>query len=322
MLRKNIDRDLLERFEAGLDPQHPAQSAIPAEIIGYGEMSTIFAIKQPGQEGLAYKRMPIFRTLTEMDHYERLFQEYNTLLGEIGLTVPDFASVRILPKQGNLVMYNVQDRLPANSIANRLIHALDNDAVKILFRLVLRQLLKVFAFNAENRPIKIGIDGQISNWAMADYHEGMKPDSETRLFYIDTSTPLMHKHGKEQLDPELFLRSAPSFLVWLIRWLFLDDVMTRYYDFRLVVIDLIANLYKEQRPDLIPLLIQTANEFLAGAAGEFDIRPITDKEVRAYYREDAMIWRVYLALRKLDRFLHLKILQKPYVYILPGKIKR
>jgi hypothetical protein len=53
-----------------------------------------------------------------------------------------------------------------------------------------------------------------------------------------------------------------------------------------------------------------------------DVKPITEKEVRSYYREDAMIWRLYLALRRFDRFLHTKILHKPYVYILPGKIKR
>ncbi len=52
------------------------------------------------------------------------------------------------------------------------------------------------------------------------------------------------------------------------------------------------------------------------------IAPVTEKEVASYYREDAMIWRVYLAFRKLDRFLHLRILGKPYVYILPEKIKR
>ena len=39
-------------------------------------------------------------------------------------------------------------------------------------------------------------------------------------------------------------------------------------------------------------------------------------------KEDAMIWRLYLALRKMDRFLHLRMLREPYVYILPGKIKR
>ena len=39
-------------------------------------------------------------------------------------------------------------------------------------------------------------------------------------------------------------------------------------------------------------------------------------------KEDAMIWRLYLALRKRDRFIHLRILRKLHVYILPGEIKR
>ena len=36
--------------------------------------------------------------------------------------------------------------------------------------------------------------------------------------------------GAEQLNAELFLRSAPSFLAWILRLLFLEDVVDRYYD--------------------------------------------------------------------------------------------
>ena len=46
------------------------------------------------------------------------------------------------------------------------------------------------------------------------------------------------------------------------------------------------------------------------------------KDVRAYYREDALIWRLYLSMRRLDRFIHQYILRRRYPYILPGKIKR
>jgi hypothetical protein len=49
MLKNKIDAGLLEGFEAGLDPQNPDLSKIPAKIIGYGEMSTIFVINHPGQ---------------------------------------------------------------------------------------------------------------------------------------------------------------------------------------------------------------------------------------------------------------------------------
>lgn len=54
-----INVDLLKEFETGLDPSHPESSKIPAKVLGYGEISTVFAIK--GEPKLACKRMPIFR---------------------------------------------------------------------------------------------------------------------------------------------------------------------------------------------------------------------------------------------------------------------
>ena len=119
---------------------------------------------------------------------------------------------------------------------------------------------------------------------------------------MDTSTPLFRVEGVEQLDTELFLRSAPSFLVWMLRLLFLKDVVNRYYDFRLVAIDLVANFYKEQRPDLIPDAIGAVNRFFAGEAADLGVQPIDEQEVRSYYREDALIWSLYLSMRKVDRF--------------------
>jgi len=317
-----IDRDLLQKFEYGLNPQSPEKSLIPALIIGYGEMSTIFAINVPGQESLAYKRLPIFRTTDEMESYKKIFHEYNLRLGETGLNIPAFATVQVNPRAGNMVIYNVQARLDGRSIGNRLIHSLPEEGVMTLFRLTLAEMNKVFTFNESGKGIKFGIDGQISNWAVAGYKDGFTIGPDTKLYYIDTSTPLMQCNGVEQLNPELFLRSAPSFLLWIIRWLFLEEVMTRYYDFRKVVIDLIANFYKEQLPEFIPALIKAANDFFAAEGKKFNISPITEQEIIDYYKEDAMIWRAYLALRKIDRFIHLRILRKPYVYILPGKIKR
>lgn len=322
MLKDKIDSGLLERFEAGLDPLNPGLSKISARIIGYGEMSTIFVISHPGQDNIAYKRMPIFRSQDEMESYESLFAEYSAGLRKIGINVPESATARVIPDKGNSVIYNAQQRLPSASIGNALIHRLDENSVRLLFLCVLRDLKKVFASNQDRPALTFGIDGQISNWAMKDYQEGKAVTADTELFYIDTGTPLIRKDGIEQLNPELFLRSTPSFLVWLIRLFFLEEVMTRYYDFRRVTIDLIANFYKEQRPEFIPMLIETANSFFARGDAQLDIAPLTEKEIVSYYKEDATIWRVYLAFRKIDRFLHLKILGRPYVYILPGEIKR
>lgn len=322
MLKDKIDIGLLERFETGLDPLNPHLSQISAKIIGYGEMSTIFVINHPGQDNIAYKRMPIFQSREEMDSYEKLFAEYNTGLRNVGLNIPESASVRVMPGKGNSVIYGAQEKLPAASIGNALIQRLDEKSVRQLFLCVLRELKRVFAHNRGQSSLTFGLDGQISNWAIKDYQEGQPVTEKTELFYIDTSTPLMRKEGVEQLNPELFLRSTPFFLVWLVRLTFLKEVMTRYYDYRRVTMDIIANFYKEQRGEFVPMLIATANSFFAGEGAPFGIATLTEKEIISYYREDATIWRAYMALRKLDRFLHLKIMKKPYVYILPGKIKR
>ncbi len=285
-------------------------------------MSTIFVIDEPGQEGLAYKRMPIFLNSQEMQEYELLFNEYNTLLSSIGLDIPAFASVMVIPEKGNLVIYNAQKRLPSGSICNTLIHNIDAASVNTLILMVLREMKKVFDFNAAHPGDEVGIDGQISNWAVSGWRDGIEINDRTGLFYLDTSTPLMRRSGKERLNPELFLRSTPSFLRWVIRLFFLSEVMNRYYDFRKVAIDLIANFHKEQRSELIPGLVDKANRFFVEECSALGITPLTVDEIDDYYKEDALIWRLYLAFRKFDRFLHLKVFNKPYPYILPGNIKR
>jgi len=83
-----------------------------------------------------------------------------------------------------------------------------------------------------------------------------------------------------------------------------------------------ANLYREQRPDLVPDCVAAINEFLSTVMADWNIRPTSEAEVRAYYREDATIWSLYLAMRQIDRFLRTRLLRSEYPYILPGKIKR
>lgn len=324
VIEQRIDTDLLTRFEHGLNPKDPDKSLIPAKILGYGEISTIFEILHVGQQALAYKRMPIFKSNQEMDRYIDLFTQYNKLLSEeIGIMVPDYSTTRLYPETGNMIVYIIQEKLPSESLCHRLIHRLDKSSAKILFLVVLRKMLKVWQFNAKGGPTIIGLDGQLSNWAVRDLDPLKRSITDNaQLYYIDTSTPLMRINGKEQIETDLFLRSAPSFLVWIIKVFFLQGVLDRYYDFHLVAVDLIANLYKEQRSDLIPEFIDTANIFFIQEASHLGIHPITDKEVRSYYREDAFIWRLFLALRKLDRFISLNILNRPYPYILPGKIYR
>ncbi|MCA9970063.1 MAG: hypothetical protein KC425_07605 [Anaerolineales bacterium] len=316
-----LDPAFLAEFEAGLNPLDPPGSAIPAQVLGYGEISTVLAIPDAPQPGLAFKRMPMFDSAAEAAAYEALYADWvDVVQGQIGVNVLPGRLYRLAGQNGRVVIYLVQPLLPPASIGHKALAHLPTAEVTRLLRAILAQFRQVFAFNAANAGVlEVGFDGQLSNWAIANFDAASSALPESiALRYLDTTSPLLRRGGQEQLDAELFLRSAPSFLVWIIRRLFLEDVVTRYYDLRKVTIDLLANLYKEQRPDLVPLLTSVANEALAGAPG---FRPIRAADVRAYYREDAFIWRFYLAARRIDRRLH-RLRARPYPYILPGRIQR
>ena len=86
------------------------------------------------------------------------------------------------------------------------------------------------------------------------------------------------------------------------------------YDVHAVYVDLVANLYKEKHPALIPLCVQLINERTG--------QGLTEKEIADYYREDKFIWSLFLAMRRFDRWLHRHVWRRQYQFILPGRIER
>jgi hypothetical protein len=322
MSSSDVDRAVLDEFEQGLNVRQPDQSRIPARVLGYGEISTVLEIQSAQAGNLAYKRMPMFRNEAEVTQYAALYEEYvDVLRGRCGIQVVAGELITVPGTKSKVVAYIAQEKLPSTSIAHRALKCLPPAEALKLIRAVLLEMQKVFDFNrAHANELELGLDGQISNWAIVDFDaETQRLPSDLCLVYLDTSTPLMRKGGREQLNPELFLRSAPVFLAWLLRLLYLEEVLTRYYDFRRVALDLVANFYKEQRADLIPALIDLVNTSFA--AQRHPLKPLTVQEVAAYYKQDAQLWSAYLAARKVDRFLH-RLAGKEYSYILPEIIKR
>lgn len=319
-----INFDLLQEFETNLDPQFPESCSISCQVLGYGEISTVFELKVERMKDLAFKRMSIFETQEELDRYIKAYQEYNHLLEEeIGIGLPAHGHAIMRNSSGRPIFYIIQLKVPGHTIGNNAIHLLNRQGVSILFERVLQELLKLWSFNRQQTEYQVSLDGQISNWVI----EGFDPDApklekNVPLSYVDTSTPLYLHNGVEQFDPELVIRTTPRLMAVIIRQFFLEDVMSRYYDPRKVVIDILANFHKEQRADLIPELVIAANSFFADEGKELNIEPIEEQEINDYYREDAFIWSFLSTTRRFDRFLYLKIFRREYPYILPGKVKR
>lgn len=324
MVRVAPNLTLLREFEAQLNPRHPERNRIPTRVLGYGEMSTTLQIGRGDDTHLAYKRIPMFENEAEAHHYSEVYRQYvRVLQEEIGIRVVA-SDIICMPDEAHdrFVVYVVQEKLPAEIIGNQIIRRATTEEAEKVVLAMLQVMAGAFRFNKEQKgEMAVGFDGQISNWAVFNFDPGRPGWEEAlELIYFDTSSPLLRVAGEEQLSPELYLRSAPSFLAWILRLLFLEDVVERYYDFRLVIIDLLANLFKEGRPDLVPSLVLTANVFLDDEM-EGKFQPIRASEVRGYYRQDAWIWRLYLGFRRIDRELH-RLQGKYYPYVLPGPVKR
>lgn len=321
----DLDFELLQRFETHLDPQQPEKCQVPCHVMGYGEISTVFELKIEGMQGVAFKRMSIFESQEELEQYIQAYIEYNQLLEEkVGIDLPEHGYATLQSPSGRLIFYIIQCKVPAYCLGNNAIHLLNRAGVHTLFERVLEELLKLWTFNSSQDKYKVSLDGQISNWVVEGFDADQQELADDHpLQYLDTSTPLYQVHNVERFNPELVLRTTPSLLAMIIRALFLEDVMTRYYDPRKVTIDILANFYKEQRADLIPGLVLVANQFFDQEGADIlTIEPIREKEIRDYYREDSFIWSFLASARRLDRFLYLKILRREYPYILPGRVQR
>ena len=301
-----IDPERLRSFEEGLEPWRFQESPGGARLLGQGEISAVFALGD--EPGVALKRMPLFSSVPQAHAYAESYRRYTALLREAGIELPEDDTAVVAVPGRPVVLYVAQRRLPPECFGHALLHQLDEAGCRGLLDAIGGRLARVWAFNERRRPaIELAIDGQISNWALL---------GDGRLLFVDTSTPLHRVEGREQLDPELFLASAPVFLRWLLRLAFLDEVMSRYYDRRRVLLDLVANLHKEQRADLVPVALRAVNPLLGGEA------PLTAGEVGNYYAADRRIWSVFLALRRLDRWAGTRIGGRRYEFVLPEKIRR
>jgi len=318
-----VNIELLKEFEKTLDTVYPEKGKIPIKILGFGEISLVFEILDD-PERLAYKRIPIFDNEKQVKRHLWAYNEYCKILNEdIGLNLPEHKALWFKDHKGQIQFYCVQQKIDPEAVGNKVIHNISNDEIEKLILLTMRELQKVWTFNDESRIYDVGIDGQISNFVVIDYdHRNPRINDDSKLLYLDTSTPLFRKNNIEAMEAELFLKSAPSFLRFLLKALFVQEVVDRYYDWRSVTIDLIANFFKEQKPEIIPRLIRRINRFFKEEVTDFEIEPITFEEVHKYYKNDKLIWVVFQNARRFDRYMKTKLLKKTYDFYLPEKIKR
>ena len=281
-----IERALVTGDPSGLD------------VLGYGEISCVVGWSD-GERPLACKRLPLFDDLATWERYRAAFDDYLAALAARGVR-PLPAALQALPRaDGRLAAYCVQPRLAGERVLPRVLAACTEGQALCYLDALLDHAL------AAASP-GLGLDGQLSNWALAD---------DGGLVYLDVTTPLLRgPDGAERLPVALFLASLPWALRGLVRRLLLRGILDKYYRPRGVVLDLLGNLLKERLDRLL-------DPFLERASARLD-PPFTAAEVRAYYRDDAATWSLLQRLRRLDRAWQRRVRRRPYPFLLPGPIDR
>ncbi len=264
------------------------------DVLGYGEISTVLRLTVDGRS-YACKRLPPFPE-NAIGPYREACTAYLVALGERGIRTAS-STIEIVPTEGHSVIYCVQP-IEDVLLVDRLRTAGPDEVATLADRLV--------AVIDEAIDERLGLDAQISNWAL---------DSDGEFVYIDVTTPLIRDDdGNEMLDTDLFLASLPAFLRPVVRRFLLGEILSHYYDARAALLDLIGNLKKERLGDAIPVFLDAANRVVDP--------PITDKKIDRYYRNDAVMWEVLQRLRKSDRWWQRTVRRRGYPFLLPGKVDR
>ena len=271
------------------------------QVLGYGEISTTLAFDTPDGPR-AGKRLPLFRSSRQLEAYEKAFERYLQRLLRVGVS-PVSSRLHALPlPSGEQVVYCVQPILALPRLGPALLRSATVTEGEEIFT----QLFDLIAGAVTGQ---LGLDAQLSNWAL----------EEDRWVYIDVTTPLMRDdQGRELLDTAIFAASLPWALQRPVERLLLGAILDKYYDLRGAVLDLLGNLIKERLTRWIPTFVALANKRLVPLGA----RPLTLTCVRRYYAADARMWHLLQALRRADRLWQRRVRNRPYPFLLPGRIPR
>ncbi len=144
----DINKDLLKEFEEEINTLNPEKSKIPAKIIGYGEISTVFTIEHPSFNSLVFKRIPVFSSREEAEYYDGILKEYLQILkDDVGIDVAQSQGIIIETSDRRIVYYIAQELIPKSNIANSFILSVgDEDKINV-FKQTVVEILKVKTFN-------------------------------------------------------------------------------------------------------------------------------------------------------------------------------
>jgi hypothetical protein len=287
----------LERLERIVDAALLSGRTEELPVLGFGEISLVLSWPEEDPR-FACKRLPPFASRPPFEAYRATLADYVQALESAGVNVVETAMRGVPRPDGGVAAYVVQPVLSQATLAPALLRRADPAAGHPLVEAVV-------ATAAGAVGPGLGLDSQLSNWAW----------DAGRLSYIDVSTPLIwDSEGRTRLDLELLAQAYPAILRRPLRSKVGPAILDTYRDLRRVYRDLAGNMLKERLDGWLPAFLAAMNRRISG--------PITEREVRRYYRTDAWLWGALLGIRRLDSVWRRRIRRRPYPFLLPGRIER
>jgi hypothetical protein len=294
----------LAALEEALVPARP-ESVPGLQILGYGEVSAVLVV--PDLPGLVLKRMAGFADVPAAETYRELVTDYVAAVRSAGVPVLE-TRVFVVRRPGRApVTYLVQPEVTQDRLGHTLMRTADDATHARLLHRVLDAVLAVREHAVED----VAVDAQLSNWYLA-------PGEDEMPVLLDVGTPFVRRGGRQALDAELILSTAPALLRPIFRRLgtvhaYFED----YFEPRTAAVDLLGNYHKEGRPDRIDAALEVVNQRLVPLGAT----PITRREVDRYYRSDARLLGFWLQARRAERAIRLRT-GRGYDFILPGRVRR
>ena len=287
----------LEALEQAVARALESAEAPGPEVLGYGEISPVLALRWDGG-GVACKRLPPFLSQRAYEAYRSCFQAQIAAFEAHGIPLLATELHRLDGAAARPLAYCVQPLVAATALLPARLARDPGPGGTEMIETILDMALTYVA------PTR-GFDGQLSNWALVD----------DEPVYLDITTPLLRdEEGRECLDVDVFLASLPWALRGVVKRFMLRGVLDPYYSPRGVALDLLGNLIKEGLGDRLTDLVPLAAERL----GE----PLSLEDVQRHYAADARTWSLLQRLRRLDRAWQRHVRRRPYPFLLPGPVER
>jgi hypothetical protein len=289
-----IEHALLTGDESGL------------RVLGYGEISLVVGWPSSAPR-VAAKRLPVFADRARAERATALIERTIDELRVRGVDVVP-TDVRILERADRTVAaYALQSVVPADTLAPNVLRRSDPGAGHPVVDAIVAAVHGAI-------DERFGLDSQVANWVWDDLG----------LHYLDVTTPLVSDAaGRIELDLDVLVQSMPWLLRAPVKRFVAPDVVHRFQSLRPTYLDLCGNLLKERLDAWLPHFVDAVNRVLLDDITQPPARePVTVEEVRRFYRSDARLWQVLLAVRRADRWWQRTVRRRPYPFLLPGPIDR